>query len=159
MALADDTPSACGGVHSLFSLVGILITLLVNRVIIKTALRPLHELGEALEQVHSGQINLPAPLKNYQDPDIRRLVITIDSMLNRIANHTSQLQAISKRAINAQEEERVRIARSLHDDTAQSISMLIIHLDRLKALLPEHESDLKRYIDDAQQVATKLLET
>jgi two-component system sensor histidine kinase UhpB len=142
----------------LFSLVGILITLLVNRVIIKTALRPLHELGEALEQVHSGQINLPAPLKNYQDPDIRRLVTTIDSMLNRIANHTSQLQAISERAINAQEEERVRIARSLHDDTAQSISMLIIHLDRLKALLPENESDLKRYIDDAQQVATKLLE-
>jgi len=142
----------------LFSAVGILITLLVNRVIIQTALLPLHELGTALEQVHSGQINIPASLKHYQDPDIHRLVTALDSMLNRIADHTSQLQAISERAINAQEEERVRIARSLHDDTAQSISMLIIHLDRLKALLPEDASDLKRYIDDAQQVATKLLE-
>ena len=35
-------------------------------------------------------------------------MIAIDSMLNRMANYTSQLQAISERAINAQEEERVR---------------------------------------------------
>src|SRR5512142_2084235 len=111
----------------LFSSIGILITLLVNRVIIQTALYPLHELGDALELVKSGQMHIPESLKNYEDPDIRRLVTAIDSMLNRMANYTSQLQAISERAINAQEEERVRIARSLHDDTAQSISMLIIH--------------------------------
>jgi two-component system sensor histidine kinase UhpB len=142
----------------LFSFVGILITLLVNRVIIKTALYPLHELGEALEQVDSGQIRIPDSLKNYRDPDIRRLVIAIDSMLNRIANHTNQLQAISERAINAQEEERVRIARSLHDDSAQSISMLIIHLERLSKLVPDNASAITRYISDAQNVATKLLE-
>lgn len=142
----------------LFSFVGILITLLVNRIIIKTALYPLHKLGDALEQVKSGQINLPDSLKNYQDPDIRRLVIAIDSMLNRIANHTSQLRALSERAINAQEEERVRIARSLHDDTAQSISMLIIHLERLGNLVPAGAPDVTRYISDAQNVATKLLE-
>lgn len=142
----------------LFSFVGILITLLVNRIIIQTALHPLHELGEALEQVNSGKINIPDSLKNYRDPDIRRLVTVIDSMLNRIESHTSQLRAISERAINAQEAERVRIARSLHDDTAQSISMLIIHLERLGHLIPADEPDLTRYIADAQNVATKLLE-
>lgn len=142
----------------LFSFVGILITLLVNRVIIHTALLPLHELGDAIEQVHSGQINIPDSLKNYKDPDIRRLVIAIDAMLNRMANYTAQLQAISERAINAQEEERVRIARSLHDDTAQSISMLIIHLERLGGLIPTDRPDITRYISDAQNVATRLLE-
>jgi signal transduction histidine kinase len=79
-------------------------------------------------------------------------------MLNRIADHTSQLRAISERAINAQEEERVRIARSLHDDTAQSISMLIIHLERLRSLLPKDAPEITRYVADAQHVATKLLE-
>lgn len=142
----------------LFSFVGILITLLVNRLIIHTALLPLHELGNALEQVHSGQINIPDSLKNYQDPDIRRLIVAIDAMLNRIANYTNQLQAISARAINAQEEERVRIARSLHDDTAQSISMLIIDLERLGALTPADRPDILRIITDAQNVATRLLE-
>jgi two-component system sensor histidine kinase UhpB len=142
----------------LFSFIGILITLLVNRMIIYTALDPLHQLGDAIEQVHSGQINIPESLKNYKDPDISRLVIAIDSMLNRMANYTSQLQAISERAINAQEEERVRIARSLHDDTAQSISMLIIHLDRLGNFIPSDRPDITRYIADAQNVATRLLE-
>lgn len=142
----------------LFSFVGILITLLVNRMIIYTALYPLHELGDAIERVHSGQINIPDSLKNYGDPDIRRLVIAIDSMLNRMANYTTQLQAISERVINAQEEERVRIARSLHDDTAQSISMLIIHLDRLGNLIPPDRPDITHFIADAQNVATLLLE-
>ncbi|HLO13482.1 MAG TPA: sensor histidine kinase [Anaerolineales bacterium] len=142
----------------LFSFVGILITLLVNRMIIHTALLPLHELGDAIEHVRSGQINIPNSLKDYKDPDIRRLVITIDSMLNRISNYTNQLQAISERAINAQEEERVRIARSLHDDTAQSISMLIIHLERLGGLIPADRPDITRFITDAQNVATRLLE-
>jgi two-component system sensor histidine kinase UhpB len=142
----------------LFSSIGILITLLVNRVIIQTALYPLHELGDALELVKSGQINIADSLKNYKDPDIRRLVTAIDAMLNRIANYTSQLQAISERAISAQEEERVRIARSLHDDTAQSISMLIIHLERLNSLIPAERTDIARYISDAQNVATRLLE-
>lgn len=142
----------------LFSFVGILITLFVNRVIIHSALQPLHELGDALELVDSGQINISNSLKNYQDPDIRRLVIAIDSMLNRMANHTSQLRAISERAINAQEEERVRIARSLHDDTAQSISMLIIDLDRSGSLIPANATELADHISDARNVATKLLE-
>jgi two-component system sensor histidine kinase UhpB len=142
----------------LFSFVGILITLLVNRLIIRNALFPLHELGDAIEKVHSGQINIPDSLKNYKDPDIRRLVTTIDAMLVRMANYTNQLQAISERAINAQEEERVRIARSLHDDTAQSISMLIIHLERLSSLIPADRPDITRYITDAQNVATRLLE-
>jgi two-component system, NarL family, sensor histidine kinase UhpB len=142
----------------LFSIAGILITLLVNRLIIRTALLPLHELGSAIEQVHSGQIQIPASMKDYKDPDIRRLVTTIDSMLQRMANYTSQLQAISERAISAQEEERVRIARSLHDDTAQSISMLIIHLDRLSSLIPSDRPDITRYSSDAQSVATRLLE-
>jgi two-component system sensor histidine kinase UhpB len=142
----------------LFSMAGILITLFVNRVIIQNALHPLHELGDALELVKSEQINIPDSLKNYKDPDICRLVIAIDSMLNRMAKYTSQLQAISERAINAQEEERVRIARSLHDDTAQSISMLIIHLERLGTLIPTDRPDITRYITDAQSVATRLLE-
>lgn len=142
----------------LFSAAGILITLLVNRLIIHSALHPLHELGNAIEHVNSGKINIPDSLKSYRDPDIQRLVIAIDSMLQRLANRTSELQAISERAINAQEEERVRIARSLHDDTAQSISMLIIHLERLRTMLPAGSPDLAGRVAEAEKVATKLLE-
>jgi two-component system sensor histidine kinase UhpB len=142
----------------LFSFFGILLTLLVNYWIIKTALAPLFELRNALEHVKSGQTALPEPLLQYEDPEIHRLVIAINSMLARLENRTLELQAISERAITAQEEERVRIARGLHDETAQSISMLIIHLEQIASLLPEGNPALQQRVIEVRQLATRLLE-
>lgn len=45
------------------------------------------------------------------------------------ARHTQEL---ATRVMQAQEEERKRIARELHDDTAQSLSMLLTNLDLLE---------------------------
>lgn len=142
----------------LFASVGILITLLVNRMIIHSALRPLHELGSALEQIDSGRTNIPDSLKSYDDPQIHRLVATLDSMLARLASRTGELQAISERAINAQEDERVRIARGLHDDVAQSISMLIIRLERLQKRIPLDAPDLAQEVAETHKLAVQLLE-
>lgn len=116
----------------LFSFAGILITLFVNYVIIKSALNPLRELEHALERVGIEQIKITNDLEKYEDQDIHHLVTAVNSMLIRLEKRTSQLKAISERAIHAQEDERMRIVRSLHDDTAQTISMLIIHLERMK---------------------------
>ena len=142
----------------LFSFTGILVTLFVNYVIIRTALHPLHELSQALETVSIERIKIPDSLENLEDPDIHLLVTTIEAVLTRLANRTNQLQAISERAINAQEEERVRIARSLHDDTAQTISMLIINLERIEKLIPTDDPKLLQKVNEAHQVATLLLE-
>ena len=141
----------------LFSFVGIVITLFVNYAIIKSALNPLRELSQALDRPSIEQIKIPEDLKKYEDRDIHRLVTIVDSMLIRLEKRTSQLQALSGRAIRAQEEERVRIARSLHDDTAQTISMLIIHLERIKKIV-HADPDLSRQVNEAHQVATLLLE-
>jgi len=142
----------------LFSFAGILITLFVNYVIIKSALNPLRELVQALEQVGIEQIKISEDLKKYEDKDVHRLVTTVDEMLIRLEKRTRQLKAISERAIHAQEEERVRIARSLHDDTAQTISMLIIHLERIEQLVPRDDPDLFRQVAESHKVATLLLE-
>ena len=142
----------------LFSFAGILITLFVNYVIIKSALHPLRELIQALEQVGIEQIKVPEDLKRYEDKDIHRLVTTVDEMLIRLEKRTRQLKAISERAIHAQEEERVRIARSLHDDTAQTISMLIINLERIEKKIPHDNPDLFRQVTESHKVATLLLE-
>jgi two-component system sensor histidine kinase UhpB len=142
----------------LFSFFGILITLVVNYWIIRSALHPLNELGVALEKMDEEQINIPDSLKHYEDPTIHHLITALNSTLLRLANRTSQLRAISERAINAQEEERVRIARGLHDETAQSISMLIIRLERLQSLIPANVPDLTRQVAEAHKLATRLFE-
>jgi two-component system sensor histidine kinase UhpB len=143
----------------LFSFVGILVTLFVNYVIIKSALNPLRDLGDALEQENIEQIKIPEELEKYEDPDIQRLVTTVDEMLARLDKRTRQLKAISEHAIHAQEEERIRIARSLHDDTAQVISMLIIHLEGIQKMISQGGNPgLSPKVGEAHEVATLLLE-
>jgi two-component system sensor histidine kinase UhpB len=142
----------------LFSFTGILITLLVNYVIIKSALNPLRQLGDALEQENIEKIKIPEELEIYQDRDIHRLVTTVDEVLIRLDKRTRQLKALSEHAIRAQEEERISIARSLHDDTAQLISMLIIHLERIQKSIPQNDLNLTLQVKESHQVATLLLE-
>lgn len=142
----------------LFSVIGISLTILINYWIIKSAMSPLTELGDALEHVKSGQTTLSGSLMQYDDPEIHRLVVAINSMLSRLELRTLELQAISERAIIAQEEERVRIARGLHDETAQSISMMIIRLEQIEKQLPEGNDGLQQHIGEVRELATRLLE-
>ncbi len=142
----------------IFFFLGVLISILVNYWIIKTVLRPLDELRSKLEGVKEGQTAIQESQQMQSDPDIHRLVLATNSMLQRLAQRTRQLHALSERAINAQEEERVRIARCLHDDTSQAISMLIINLEQLKNCFRPNESTAERRLAEALQLASNLHE-
>jgi signal transduction histidine kinase len=52
------------------------------------------------------------------------------------------LAAANRRLIDAQEEERARIARDLHDDINQRLALLAIGLEQLKQDSPESSADL-----------------
>jgi PAS domain S-box-containing protein len=54
---------------------------------------------------------------------------------------TETLHALSGRLIRAQEEERARIARDLHDDFSQSLALQCIDLEQLLKKLPELEEE------------------
>ena len=142
----------------LFAILGILLSLLVNCWIVKTALRPLHELREAVDRVQAGRASTSVSLTSDADPDLSRLATAINSMLDRVEGRTVQLRALSERAINAQEEERKRIARGLHDGIGQDISMLIINLERMEGVVSADAPDVQRQLAVARQSATRTLE-
>ncbi len=142
----------------LFSFTGILLTLLVNYWIVKSALHPLHMLTAALNQADNKQIVIPDVLREYQDPDTISLVNAISGLLERLEQRTLQLRALSERALNAQEEERVRIAQNLHDDTAQALSSIIIHLERLEGIVPENHQNLIERLSEIRHLASQALE-
>ncbi len=52
---------------------------------------------------------------------------------------TESLKALTGRMIHAQEEERARIARDLHDDFSQRLALQCIELEQLRKSLPETE--------------------
>jgi PAS domain S-box-containing protein len=58
----------------------------------------------------------------------------IDVTERRMAEET--LSMVSRRLIEAQEEERSRIARELHDDISQRLSLLVLNLERSRRSMP-----------------------
>ncbi len=141
----------------LFSTLGILLSLIVNYWIVKTTLRPVRELREAVDQVQAKH-GIRVSLTSDSDPDLVQLAVAINSMLDRMEKRSAQLRALSERAINAQEDERRRIARGLHDDTGQALSTLIIDLERLETALPADAPDLRQRLAETRQLAVRTLD-
>jgi len=138
----------------LFATGGILISLMINSWIVGAALNPLRELGQLVKRLQSG--NPAIELKN-PDPYTTRMANTLRSLFLQLEERNRELHALSERAINAQEEERRAIAQSLHDDTGQALSMLIIHLDRIDERIPARQKELKKQVADARAMAANSL--
>jgi two-component system sensor histidine kinase UhpB len=141
----------------LFAGAGILLSLLVNYWIVKITLRPLRELRQAVDGIQTGRAGASLALTAGADPDLSRLAAAVDSLLERMEGRAVELRALSERAINAQEEERKRIARGLHDDIGQTLSRLIIDLEHMEGGLPP-EADLRRSLAAARERACRTLD-
>ena len=84
----------------LFSTLGISLSLLVNYWIVRATLRPLRELSDRVDRVQAGPIErqrLPEDL----DPNLSRLAVAINAMLDRLDERTLQMRALTERVINA----------------------------------------------------------
>jgi two-component system, NarL family, sensor histidine kinase UhpB len=140
-----------------FATLGIWLSVVVNFWIIRTALKPLHELRRIVEGIQVGsasveQLNLTNP-----DPDIELLATALSSLITQLESSNQRLRALSERAIHVQEEERKRIARSLHDDTGQALSTLIFNLERLENRFHESESEMRDQVGNARKLAANML--
>lgn len=74
------------------------------------------------------------------------------------AGREADLRDLSSYLIAAQEEERARIARELHDDLSQRMALLLIGLDQLNQQLPEksHREQLSLLATAADEISTDL---
>lgn len=53
------------------------------------------------------------------------------------------VSSLNRRLIDAQEQERSRVARELHDDVGQRLTLLSIELERLRTAMPELQADTR----------------
>jgi signal transduction histidine kinase len=84
-----------------------------------------------------------------------RAVAMANEMTEDLRNSTRQLQALSRRLVDAQESERRRFSRELHDQVGQNLTALSINLDILKGQLVAAGEPAHSRIEDA----SKLLES
>jgi len=125
-------------------------------------LRPVHDLTRAAQQIDQGE--LETSLNISQTGEIGAMAIALENMrqklitsLEQLADlnenletrvkeqtaHLRQQQALTRqllrRAITAQEDERARLSRELHDEIGQVLTALEIGIERLIHALPAEE--------------------
>jgi two-component system sensor histidine kinase UhpB len=123
---------------------GILATVLVNALILRLALHPLDALERTAARVQRGDLDARVPLSPVADRELDRLTRTFNGMLDSATRNRERLRQVAATALNAAEEERKRIARELHDETAQLLAALLIRIR------------LVRKADDAEALDTLL---
>jgi two-component system sensor histidine kinase UhpB len=141
----------------IFLSIGTTLSVVINFWIIKNALRPLTDLSSLVDQVQNGHSKIDPQFLQPTDPDIYQLAAALDSLVKQLNERNRELRALSEGAINALEEERQQIALTLHDDTGQSLSMLIIQLESLEAQLPSDENLLLEKLAVTRQLAQQSL--
>ncbi len=117
--------------------IALVLSLLVNGVIVWVALRPLRNLEATASRVRAGDAEARVPLSPLADRDLCRLMRTFNAMLDGLSVYRGRLREIAARALDAGEEERKRIARELHDETAQSLAGLMLRLRLARATKDE----------------------
>lgn len=107
---------------------------------------------------------------NFFDPDSIAILMALASqaavaiqnaqLFAELEAQREALRQVSLRLVNAQEEERRRISRELHDELGQGLTALKINLDvARRALSADAPPKLRRSIDEATSLAVQTLET
>ncbi len=114
-----------------FIVLATLLGLMVNVALIRTSFRPLFGLLHTIRKVSAGDTHTRAQVTST-DTEISELAQAFNSMLDRLEQaRRDQAMLI----LQAQEEERRRLALELHDESSQNLSALLIHTEILNQSL------------------------
>lgn len=136
----------------------IMLALLANIMMLRRRFLPLEELIDRLEAID------PAHVDSFEEPtpggmeEVDRLSVTFRGLLERIEG---ERRRSGRLVLRAQEEERKRLARDLHDEVNQALTAILLRLQALMQDSPSPQvtaelSELKRLVNQAMEELLQL---
>jgi signal transduction histidine kinase len=119
--------NASGNVVSILG-VALGASLVVNLLLVYVALRPLNDLETAAGRVSAGDLDARVAPSILADRDVARIGTTLNGLLDRLTEDRARVRRLAAQVISAQDEERARVARELHDSTAQILTAVMLQL-------------------------------
>ncbi len=136
-------------------LVSLAVASAVNVMLVRIALQPIGELELLAERVSAGDFdarNEPSPLADKQ---LLHLGHTVNGLLDSLAAERKRIQDLGAEVVYAQDVERSRVSRELHDSIAQTLAAVRF---QLAAASSETNGTLQNRIAAASSLVGSALE-
>jgi two-component system sensor histidine kinase UhpB len=135
--------------------------LLLNVLRIRRAFAPLRHFTAEMEQVDLRHPERARISGSAESVELAAFTDGFNAMLERLAD---ERRAGSRAALVAQERERLRIARALHDEAGQTLTAVILEIERAAAEGPERErgqmaalaAELQSTLDEIRRISREL---
>jgi two-component system sensor histidine kinase UhpB len=129
----------------------VLATVLVNGLVLRRRFAPLDELIKAMEDVDFGGRDTRQRIPTANVEEVDRLHQAFDRMLERLEAERART---ANAVLQAQEGERARLARDLHDEANQALTGVLL---RLEATAQHAPPELRDELRETQAVATRAM--
>jgi len=186
VAVGGDVDETFAGVRrlrlglALLSMVSLICAWTATLVGTRRLVRPVQRLTDAAQRIAGGDLHTPlqapeggeigamaAALEQMRAlllGNIEQLASWNETLEARVAARTEELrqqqgltQQLLHRAITAQEEERARLARELHDEIGQTLTAVQLSLDRLAKALPTDDPGSRERLDRGRTLTEQAL--
>jgi two-component system sensor histidine kinase UhpB len=126
--------------------IGLAVMLAANFVLLRRTIAPIDRL---VERMHTVDLLRPGQrLPRDGGVEVEALVTSFNQMLDRLEE---ERRASGRRALQAQESERLRIARGLHDEVGQVLTGVLLRLDD-----EETKEAVRGALDEVRRIAREL---
>ena len=93
-----------------------------NVFLVRLALDPIRQLQDLANRVSAGEFAARVDPSPLADMHLTQLTTTLNGLLDSLAGERSRIQALGAEVVFAQDAERARISRELHDSIAQTLA-------------------------------------